>query len=140
MGQYELNESFLETVGLSELPEDKKRLFLAEFQDELDIKRGEKMSASLSDDQLTELEKLIDDDRDFIKKWLDMSGDYKNDEVYKKILKTHGAETPEMLKDFATAKWLEKNCPKYGDYIAEVFKEMTDDIMKRRDIILWQYS
>ncbi len=140
MSGLELDESFLETVGLSELPEDKKSSFLQKFQDELEIKIGEKMSASLSDDQLTEFEKLIDDDRDFIKKWLDLSGDYKNDEVYKKILKTHGAETPEMLNDFATAKWLEKNCPKYGDYMAEVFKEMTDDIMKRRDIILWQYS
>lgn len=137
---FELDEEFLERIGLGSLSDDIKKNLLEKYQNDLEIRIGEKMSKDLSDSQLKEFEKIIDDDKEIIKKWLDKLGDYKNDEVYKRILSSHGAETDVMLNDYVTAKWLNKNCPQYPEHIKAAIKEISDEIIRRKDVILWEYG
>ena len=60
--------------------------------------------------------------------------------VYKKILSSHGTETDAMLNDYVTAKWLNINCPQYPEHIKASIKEISDEIIKRKDVILWEYG
>ena len=59
-----LDEEFLERIGLGSLPDDIKKKLLEKYQNDLEIRIGEKMSKDLNDSQLKEFEKIIDDDKD----------------------------------------------------------------------------
>ncbi len=135
---FQFDESFLESVGLSDMPEEEKENFLQYAQDQLEVRIGEKMSEGLTEEQLDEFEKIIDNDQETVQKWLAELGDYKNDETYKKLLE--GAEdeedSPQFLNDFVTAKWLDKNCPQYQDIIKEAMQGLQDEISSQKDAIL----
>ncbi|MCQ2568676.1 MAG: DUF5663 domain-containing protein [Candidatus Saccharibacteria bacterium] len=135
---FQFDESFLETVGLSGMPEEEKENFLQYAQDQLEVRIGEKMSEGLSEEQLDEFERIIDNDQDTVQKWLANAGDYKNDEIYKKLL--DGSEvaedTPEFLNDYVTAKWLDQNCPQYQDIIRESIEGLQQEIAQQKDAIL----
>ena len=135
---FQFDESFLETVGLSGMPEEEKENFLQYAQDQLEVRIGEKMSKGLSEEQLDEFERIIDNDQETVQKWLANAGDYKNDEIYKKLL--DGSEvaedTPEFLNDYVTAKWLDQNCPQYQDIIRESIEGLQQEIAQQKDAIL----
>lgn len=135
---FQFDESFLETVGLSGMPEEEKENFLQYAQDQLEVRIGEKMSEGLSEEQLDEFERIIDNDQDTVQQWLANAGDYKNDEIYKKLL--DGSEvaedTPEFLNDYVTAKWLDQNCPQYQDIIRESIEGLQQEIAQQKDAIL----
>ncbi len=135
---FQFDESFLETVGLSGMPEEEKENFLQYAQDQLEVRIGEKMSEGLSEEQLDEFERIIDNDQETVQKWLANAGDYKNDEIYKKLL--DGSEvaedTPEFLNDYVTAKWLDQNCPQYQDIIRESIEGLQQEIAQQKDAIL----
>ena len=135
---FQFDESFLETVGLSGMPEEEKENFLQYAQDQLEVRIGEKMSEGLSEEQLDEFERIIDNDQETVQKWLANAGDYKNDEIYKKLLEGSevAEDTPEFLNDYVTAKWLDQNCPQYQDIIRESIEGLQQEISQQRDAIL----
>ena len=120
------------------MPEEEKENFLQYAQDQLEVRIGEKMSEGLSEEQLDEFERIIDNDQETVQKWLANAGDYKNDEIYKKLL--DGSEvaedTPEFLNDYVTAKWLDQNCPQYQDIIRESIEGLQQEIAQQKDAIL----
>ena len=135
---FQFDESFLETVGLSGMPEEEKENFLQYAQDQLEVRIGEKMSEGLSEEQLDEFERIIDNDQETVQKWLANAGDYKNDEIYKKLLEGSevAEDTPEFLNDYVTAKWLDQNCPQYQDIIRESIECLQQEISQQKDAIL----
>ena len=135
---FQFDESFLETVGLSGMPEEEKENFLQYAQDQLEVRIGEKMSEGLSEEQLDEFERIIDNDQETVQKWLANAGDYKNDEIYKKLLEGSevAEDTPEFLNDYVTAKWLDQNCPQYQDIIRESIEGLQQEIAQQKDAIL----
>ncbi|MBR6134846.1 hypothetical protein IKQ38_05215 [Candidatus Saccharibacteria bacterium] len=135
---FQFDESFLETVGLSGMPEEEKENFLQYAQDQLEVRIGEKMSEGLSEEQLDEFERIIDNDQETVQKWLANAGDYKNDEIYKKLLEGSevAEDTPEFLNDYVTAKWLDQNCPQYQDIIRESIEGLQQEISQQKDAIL----
>ena len=135
---YQFDESFLDAVGLSGMPEEQKASFLQYAQDQLEVRIGEKMSEGLSDDQLDEFERIIDNDEETVQKWLADLGDYKNDETYKKLLEgsEDEADDPQFLADFVTAKWLDQNCPQYQDIIKDSLESLQAEISSQKEEIL----
>lgn len=135
---YQFDESFLDSVGLSGMPEEQKANFLQYAQDQLEVRIGEKMSEGLTDDQLDEFEKIIDRDQETVDKWLAELGDYKNDDTYKTLLEDsdEAEDSPEFLGDYVTAKWLDKNCPQYQDIIKEAMAGLQEEISGQKDAIL----
>ncbi len=133
---YTLDESFLDMVGLSEMPEDQKNDFLAYAQDQLEVRIGEKMSEGLSDAQIDEFEKIIDNDQAAVNSIIGTN--YQNDELYKTILQNSDREegSAEFLSDFATAKWLSQNCPQYQDIIRDCFNSLREEISSQSASIL----
>ncbi len=133
---YNIDDSFLESVGLGGLPADQKGGFLQYAQDQLEIRIGEKMSSTLTDQQLDEFEKIIDNDQETMSRWLAAAGDYKNSEVYQKLISVAGNDSPEVENDFVTAIWLNRNCPQYQQIIDESISEIRSEIVNNKDQIL----
>lgn len=133
---FTLDESFLDMVGLSDLPAEQKNNFLAYAQDQLEVRIGEKMSESLSDTQLDEFERIIDNDKATIQAII--GDDYKNDALYQTLLRNSDAAdgSDEFLNELATAKWLSVNCPQYQDIIRDTFQHLRDEIFSQKDAIL----
>ena len=72
---FQLDEKFLEDIGLNDLPEEQKKPFLQHIYDELELRVGTKLSDGMSDEQLEEFESIID--RNFLLKF----EDYVNDDT-----------------------------------------------------------
>lgn len=75
----ELDDDFLQNLGLAGLPDDQKQAFLQHLYEELELRVGTKLSEGMDDDQLAEFEKLIDaNDQQGALKWLETNRpDYK---------------------------------------------------------------
>lgn len=57
---FQLDDQFLVSVGLSDMPEEQKGPFLEHLLEELELRVGTRLSEGMSDDKLTEFEKLIE--------------------------------------------------------------------------------
>lgn len=69
---FNLDEDFLQSLGLGGLPDDQKQAFLQHLYEELELRVGTRLSEGMSDDQLAEFEKLIDaNDEPGALKWLE---------------------------------------------------------------------
>lgn len=135
---FKFDESFLENVGLTDLPEEQKKAFLDYAQDQLEIRIGEAMCEKLSDEQLDEFERIIDNDNDTMMNLLKGYGDYHNDEVYQTLKKNTGAEDddPHLMSDYVTAKWLDNNCPHYQQIIRDSIVALQSEISEQKEAIL----
>lgn len=56
----ELDEQFLQEMGLSAMPEDQKQAFLDYVQEELEVRIGERISRGLTEVQLNEFDMISD--------------------------------------------------------------------------------
>lgn len=56
----EFNEQFLQEMGLTAMPEEQKRKFLAYIQEELEVRIGERIAKGLTDEQLNEFDMITD--------------------------------------------------------------------------------
>lgn len=135
---FQFDESFLEQVGLSNMPQEQKDNFLQYAQDQLEVRIGEKMSEDLSEAQLDEFEKIIDNDQETVQKWLAQLGDYQNDETFIKLKEDADMDDDDqmLLADYVTAKWLDQNCPQYQQIIHDVMGELQEEISQQKDAIL----
>lgn len=135
---FKFDNRFLDSVGLADLPDSQKEAFLQYAQDQLEIRIGESMSESLNDDQLSEFERIIDNDPATIQGLLDSYGDYQNDEVYQTLKRNTGTQDGDanLLSDYVTAKWLNQNCPQYQQIIKDSLADLQDEIREQKDAIL----
>ena len=56
---FQLDDKFLEEIGLNSLPEEQKKPFLQHIYDELELRVGTKLSDGMTDEQLEEFESII---------------------------------------------------------------------------------
>ncbi len=136
---FQLDDKFLQDIGLGGLPDDQKRAFLQHIYEELELRVGTRLSEGLSDQQLEEFEKIIDRDQGVIENWLNEHvQDYTNDEVFKRMqaaLKLEPTD-PVLKAEFVATKWLEVNRPDYRDVVKAVLDELKGEIMANKDAIL----
>ena len=59
----EFNDEFLEEMGLSSMPAEKKQRFLDYAQEKLEIKIGERISEGVPEEKLREFDRMIDQSR-----------------------------------------------------------------------------
>ena len=57
---FQLDDNFLQSVGLGNMPEDQKQAFLEHLYEELELRVGTRLSEGMSDEKLNEFEELID--------------------------------------------------------------------------------
>ncbi|MBR3270251.1 hypothetical protein IKG07_03330 [Candidatus Saccharibacteria bacterium] len=86
----EFNEDFLQEMGLSAMPADKKQEFLKYVQEELEVRIGDRISRGLTDAQLKEFDSLLGTPE--AAKWLE-----KNRPDYREIVNRCIAEMKEAI-------------------------------------------
>lgn len=136
---FQLDDKFLEEIGLGGLPDDQKQAFIAYFREQLELRVGTKLSEGLSDAQLDEFESFIDRDEDKVSSWITANvPTYQEDQVWQQLKSGAPADVPEIVvkAEYASLKWLGLNRPDYRDVVASVMEELKQETIKNRDAIL----
>lgn len=136
---FQLDDQFLNDVGLGNLPEEQKKPFLQHTYDQLEYKVGISLSEGMSDAQLEEFESIIDRKEDVIVTWLQANvPNYQNEEVFTRLMQASNlpATDPGLRAEYAATKWLEVNRPDYRDVVAATLEEIKQEIIASKDAIL----
>jgi hypothetical protein len=136
---FQLDDSFLQDVGLAGLPDDQKRAFLQHVYEELELRVGTRLSDGMSDAQLQEFEAIIDRKMDIVDAWLTrFSPNYMAESAFIRLQQATRlpATDPSLKAEFAATKWLEYNRPNYRDVVAQVLEELKREISASKDAIL----
>lgn len=136
---FQLDDNFLNEIGLSTLPPDQKQAFLQHIYEELELRVGTRLSDGLSDAQLEEFEKIIDRNQATIDTWLaNYAPNFQEDEIFKRMQQATGLDPadPSLRTEYVATKWLEVNRPDYRQVVAQVLDELKKEIMANRDAIL----
>lgn len=133
------DENFLAEVGLSNLSPDRKEAFLAQAQEELELRVGEKMTEGMSDSQIEEFEGIMQNDQQVIRKVVAELGiDFRTDPIYQKLLNRHGVTegTWDIISEYLSIKWIQKNRPDYHDIVKSTIEELKAEIKGKSANIL----
>jgi hypothetical protein len=136
---FQLDDKFLQDLGLDQLPEDQKQAFKEHIYNELELRVGVRLSDGLSDAQLSEFESFVDRDDEKVRTWITAHApDYANDQSYVQLKANapQGTEEAAILAEYASLKWLGMNRPNYREVVAQVLEELKREIMSNRDTIL----
>jgi len=69
---FQLDDKFLQDLGLGSMPDDQKQAFLQHLYEELELRVGTRLSEGMTDEQLSDFEKLIDaNDQQGALRWLE---------------------------------------------------------------------
>lgn len=134
-----IDDKFLNEMGLAEMPAEQKEAFLKHTQEELEVRVGEEMSRGMTVEQLEEFEGIMNQDREtIIRLLMDMGGDYREDPLYKKLLEKYNVTegTMEILGEFLSVKWIQKNRPDYEKVAIDVLEDLKTEIANNREGIL----
>lgn len=136
---FQLDDNFLEELGLGDLPAEQRKTFLEHVYSQLELRVGTRLSEGLSEAQLSEFESFVDRDADKVRAWIAANApDYQSDPAYQQIRQSVGPEVGEdhVLAEYASLKWLGMNRPDYRDVVKQVLEEIKQEIMANRDAIL----
>ena len=136
---FQLDDQFLQDVGLGGLPEDQKKLFLDHFREQLELRVGTRLSEGLTDAQLEEFESFIDRKDDRVNAWLATNvPNYEEDTIYQQLKAGAPEQIPQnvILAEYASLKWLGLNRPDYKDVVSATMNELKGEIISNRDAIL----
>ena len=133
-----VDDKFLVEVGLQNLPEPQKTAFMTEIQEELENRVGEKMSEGMTSEQLEEFDGIMQKDRNVMIRFLTKLGDYRQDEVYQKLLQKYNVTegTLEILGEYLSVKWIQLNRPDYMEVAQDIEAEFKQEIMNAHDEIM----
>ncbi|MEO7904905.1 MAG: DUF5663 domain-containing protein [Candidatus Saccharimonadales bacterium] len=136
---FQLDDKFLQELGLDQLPEDQKQAFKEHIYSELELRVGTKLSEGLTEAQLTEFESFVDRDDEKVLSWISQHvPDYQNDESFKQLQAgaPQGVDMSVLLAEYASLKWLSLNRPDYRDVVKSVLAELKSEIINNRDVIV----
>jgi hypothetical protein len=136
---FQLDDKFLQDVGLGGLPDDQKKMFLDHFREQLELRVGTRLSEGLSDAQLEQFEAFIDRKDDVVNSWLSANvPDYENDQIYQQLKSGAPEQIPQnvILAEYASLKWLGLNRPDYKEVVSQTMNELKNEIIANRDAIL----
>ena len=136
---FQLDDKFLQELGLDQLPEDQKQAFKEHIYNRLEIEVGTRLSEGLSEAQLSEFESFVDRDDEKVTAWIANNvPDYQNDPSYQQLTTSvpQGVEPAAVLAEYASLKWLSLNRPDYRQVVAAVLEELKQEIISNRDAIL----
>lgn len=132
------DEDFLARVGLSDLPVNQKPIFLEHVREELEIRVGERISENMTEEQISEFEGIMKKDPAIMRSFLSQIGDYKQDEVFLKMVELQGEKKidAQFVSDFLSVKWIHKNRPDYKEVVSEEATRLEKEIYKSKEEIL----
>jgi len=136
---FQLDDQFLQDIGLANMPEEQKKPFLQHVYDQLEYRVGVQLSDGMTDAQLEEFEAIIDRKQEAVDAWIaQYVPQYAADPLFQKIQTASGLpETdPTLRAEYSATKWLEVNRPDYRDVVAKTLEALKAEITQNRDAIL----
>lgn len=136
---FQLDDNFLQEVGLGDLPAEQKKAFLDHFREQLELRVGTRLSDGLSDAQLEEFESFIDRNEEQVNAWVQTHvPDYENDQIYQQLKSGAPDTIPPLvvLSEYASLKWLGINRPDYREVVSQTMDDLKKEIISNRDAIL----
>ena len=140
---FQIDDNFLQDVGLGALPEEQRKPFLQYVYDQLEYRVGVNLSEGLTDEQLEEFSDIADNKQEVVFSWLSTHvPNYTQDELFQRIQTVSKLDvaSPALLGEYASTKWLEINRPDYRDVVAKTLDALKQEIVQNRDAILGQTS
>ncbi|HMR73219.1 MAG TPA: DUF5663 domain-containing protein [Candidatus Saccharibacteria bacterium] len=138
---FQLDDKFLQDIGLGEMPADQKQAFLEHIYSELELRVGTKLSEGLNDDQMAEFEAFIDRDADKVEQWFTVHMPNYAEQTDYQQLKSAAPQTVsplDVLAEYGSLKWLELNRPDYKQVVATELEKLKSEIAANKDTILGQ--
>lgn len=138
---FQLDDKFLQDIGLGALPEDQRKAFLQHIYDELELRVGTKLSEGMSEQQMSEFESFVDRDEDKVRAWFAAHlPDYAARPDYQQFASSapEGTDEVAILSEYASLKWLELNRPDYRQIVAQELEALKQEIISQKDTILGQ--
>lgn len=135
---FQLDDQFLQSVGLGDLPADQKQAFLQHTYETLEERVGTRLAAGLSEAQLQEFEAFAAQDEQKTYAWLQANvPDYETQEEYTQLKESAPSDiTPlAIAAEYASIRWLEINSPNYRQVVAEELTKLRDEIATSKDAI-----
>ncbi len=135
---FQLDDKFLQSVGLGDLPADQKQAFLQHTYETLEERVGTRLAESLSEAQLEEFEGFATHNEEKINAWLaEHVPNYAEEEDYKRLAASAPENVPPLVvaAEFASVRWLGINSPNYRDVVAEELNKLRDEIVASKDNI-----
>lgn len=133
---FQINESFLEGLGLESMNEDDKKNFLEYVQDQMELRIGERISSDMDNEKQDEFAKLADGDEAITNEVMMRYPHFEDDEVYTSILDSSDGNKEIATNQYATLKWLEENCSNYQEVVRKTIDEIRKEIKDNKDQIL----
>jgi hypothetical protein len=127
----QLNDEFLSDVGLATMPIPHRAAFLEHVYETLELRVGSALSESLSDEQLTEFEAIIDRRPQLVAGWVEMHApDFESDPIYQRLYEQLAQRSgpSEILCEYAATKWLEVNRSDYRTVVERVLKALSAEV------------
>lgn len=110
----------IQLLGIEQYTDAEKEEIIAAYN----IRIGEEISKDLSDEQLSEFQRIIDGDQPTIDRWLaENRPNYESDEQYQVAAEALATDNPENIgpdKMYATTAWVQENSPNLSDIIRRV--------------------
>lgn len=138
---FQLDDQFLQDVGLGGMPDDQKQAFLQHIYSELELRVGTKLSEGLSDDQMAEFEAFIDRDAEKVEGWFTAHlPNYAEQQDYLQLKAgaPESASALDVLCEYGSLKWLEVNRPDYRQVVAAELEKLKQEITQNAGAILGQ--
>jgi hypothetical protein len=136
---FQLDDKFLQELGLDQLPEDQRQAFKEHIYSELELRVGTRLSEGLTEAQLTEFESFVDRDDEKVNAWITSNvPDFQNDPTFQQLRANvpPDASPSAVYAEYASLKWLSMNRPDYRQVVAVVLDELKAEIIGNRDAIL----
>ncbi len=136
---FQLDNKFLEDIGLGDLPEDDKKSLLLELYRELELRVGTELSKGLSEQQMREFEAFVDRDEPKVRAWFDKNlPNYHQAKDFVQLQANAPAEVEEivLISEYGSLKWLEMNRPDYRQVVAAELEKLKAEMLQKKDTIL----
>lgn len=136
---FQLDDKFLQDVGLGELPDEQKQAFLQHIYEELELRVGTKLSEGLNEQQLQEFEAFVDRDEARVQAWFaENLPDYAQSEDFQRFQRSAPADAEPLvvLSEYGSLKWLELNRPDYKQIVSDEMTRLKGEIKQNKDSIL----
>lgn len=135
----QLNNDFLVSIGLGDLPAEDKQKMLQHIYETLELRVGMRLAKQMSDEQLDEFEKFVDGDIEYARQYLSRFAEWENDPIYQKQIEkaqSHGKSPDRAITEFAALKWLSANFPDHKQAIEEELEKLKVEIKAQAPQIL----
>ncbi|UTX51236.1 hypothetical protein KI440_03450 [Candidatus Saccharibacteria bacterium TM7i] len=136
---FQLDDKFLQDIGLADLPDEQKKPFLQHIYEQLEYQVGMRLSEGMSDEQLEEFEGIIDRKPEVVNAWLQAKvPQLEADPLFAKMQESTGlvADNFDLKAEYAATKWLEVNRPDYRNVVAQTLEALKQEVISNRDAIL----